>query len=68
MGQTVSESLRLCFESLVFMALLAETGKQSPQSIKTSVLGKRGFRQLHILIPPPRQAMEMTECGKNGKP
>jgi hypothetical protein len=27
-----------------------------------------GFRQLHILIPPLRQAMEMTEYGKHGKP
>lgn len=30
--------------------------------------GKRGFRQLHILIPPLRQAMLMTEYGKHGKP
>jgi hypothetical protein len=29
---------------------------------------KTGFQQLHILIPPLRQAMEMTEYGKHGKP
>jgi hypothetical protein len=41
----------------------AEKENEARSSLKTG-----GFRQLHILIRPPRQAMEMTEYGKRGKP
>ena len=59
-------------ECLEFAFGLGKPGHSAPanqhQAAPTVFPENRGFRQLHILLPPLRQAMEMTEYGKISKP